>query len=66
MKRGLGVTMKESVRKFRTKEKKLLQLYSLWHETHRDDVQRKCITLLGQIVAVNPSFSLRHGFQKAF
>ena len=58
--------MKESVRRFRAKESKLLRLYSLWHETHRDDIERQCLTLLGEILAVQPQFKLRNEFQNAF
>lgn len=58
--------MNESVRKFRAKERKLLRLYSLWHETHRDDLERQCLTLLGEILAVQPQFKLRNEFQSAF
>ena len=58
--------MKESARKIHTKAKCLLQLYSLWHETHRQEFQRKCMVLLGEILVKQPHFSLRHEFQRAF
>lgn len=58
--------MKGNVRKFQSKAKRLLRLYSLWHETHRDDLERKCMLLLSEILAVEPRFSLRREFQKAF
>ncbi len=58
--------MKGNVRKFQSKAKRLLRLYSLWHETHREDVQHKCMTLLSEILAVEPRFNLRREFQKAF
>ena len=58
--------MRGNVRKFQTKAKRLLRLYSLWHETHREDVQQQCMTLLSEILAVEPRFSLRREFQKAF
>lgn len=58
--------MKGNVRKLHAKARRLLRLYSLWHETHREDVQRKCLALLGEILAAEPRFSLRREFQKAF
>ena len=58
--------MKGNVRKFQAKAKRLLRLYSLWHETHREDVQEKCMMLLSEILAVEPRFSIRREFQKAF
>ena len=58
--------MKGNARKFRAKEKRLLRLYSQWQETRREDLQRRCLGLLGEIVAIHPTFSLRHEFQRAF
>lgn len=58
--------MKGNVRNLRSKAKRLLRLYSLWHATHREDVQRKCVVLLSEIMAVEPRFNLRREFQKAF
>lgn len=58
--------MKGNVRKFQSKAKRLMRLYSLWHETHREDLQQKCIHLLSEILAVEPRFNLRREFQKAF
>ena len=58
--------MKGNVRKLQAKAKRLLRLYSLWHETHSDEVQRKCMLLLSEILVVEPRFSLRREFQKAF
>ncbi|HLD70107.1 MAG TPA: hypothetical protein VJA17_05010 [Candidatus Omnitrophota bacterium] len=57
---------RESARKFRAKERRLLKLYSLWQETRREEVQRQCLGLLMQIMALKPHFSLRHEFDKAF
>lgn len=59
MKRG-------NARNLRTKQKKLLQLYSLWQETHREDLQRKWLSLLGEVLSIDPSFNLRREFQMAF
>ena len=58
--------MRGNVRRFQTKARRLLRLYSQWHETQRDDLKKKCLRLLGEILAVEPGFSLRDEFQKAF
>lgn len=58
--------MKRAGSSFRIKEKKFLQLYSLWQETRRDDLQRKCLGLLGEMVRLRPGFSLRSEFNSAF
>ena len=58
--------MRGSVRRFRVKARRLLRLYSQWHLTHQDDLERRYLTLLAEILAVNPRFSLRQEFQKAF
>ncbi|MCB9799547.1 MAG: hypothetical protein H6757_02170 [Candidatus Omnitrophica bacterium] len=58
--------MKNDIRKFRTKEKKFLQLYSLWQETRRCEIQRRCLGLLGEIIRMKPQFSLRREFEVAF
>ncbi len=58
--------MKGNVRKFQTKAKRLLRLYSLWHETNSAELEQKCMLLLSEILTVNPRFSLRREFQKAF
>jgi len=58
--------MKNTVRSFRTKEKRFLQLYSLWQETRREDLQKECYRLLGEMVRLKPGFSLRSEFQTAF
>ncbi|MFA6599877.1 MAG: hypothetical protein WC352_00900 [Candidatus Omnitrophota bacterium] len=55
-----------NARKFREKADKLLRLYSLWHETHREEFQRKCLVLLSEILVQDPNFSIRREFQKAF
>ncbi len=56
--------MKENVRKIEVKARKLMRLYSLWHETHREEFQRKYLTLLGEILAAEPRFSLRREIQR--
>ena len=58
--------MRGNARKFRVKARRLLRLYSQWHETHREDLQQKCLILLSEIQAVEPRFSLRNVFDKAF
>ena len=58
--------MSGNVRRFRGKASRLLRLYSLWHKTHRGDLQAKCLQLLGEITAAQPHFNLRREFQKAF
>ena len=61
-----ALTMRRSARKFKAKAKRLLKLYSLWQETRREDIQQKCMGLLGEILDIEPSFSLRREFQGAF
>ena len=58
--------MKRSARSCHAKARKLLMLYSLWHETQREDLERRCLALLGEILAVDPQFRLRQEFQQAF
>lgn len=48
------------------KSRKLLRLYSQWQETRQEAIQRRCLTLLGEILAVEPHFSLQGTFRKAF
>lgn len=58
--------MKRSARKFQVKAKRLLKLYSLWHETRRQELERQCERLLSEILDIDPGFSLRREFQTAF
>ncbi|HXV27636.1 MAG TPA: hypothetical protein VD913_01590 [bacterium] len=58
--------MKGSARNFKSKAEKLLRLYSLWQETRRDDLQRRCLGLLGEILNREPRFNLRQEFKEAF
>jgi hypothetical protein len=51
---------------FRAKARRLLRLYSLWHETNSIEIQRKCLALLGEILAIDPGFSLQKEFKSAF
>lgn len=55
-----------NARKFRVKADRLLRLYSLWHETHREEVQREWLSVLTEILLQDPQFSLRREFQRAF
>lgn len=58
--------MRGSVRRFRVKARRLLRLYSQWHMTHQDELERQYLRLLAEILAVNPRFSLNQEFRKAF
>lgn len=58
--------MRGNARNLRAKERKLIQLYSLWHETRQESVQRKWISLLSEVLSVDPSFNLRREFVVAF
>ena len=58
--------MRGSARKFRAKERRLLQLYSQWQETRRVDLQKRCLGLLREILSLEPRFSLRGEFDQAF
>jgi len=58
--------IKSMARSFRSKEKRFLQLYSLWQETRREDIQKQCLGLLGELMRINPGFSLRSEFTAAF
>ncbi len=58
--------MKGNVRRFRVKARRLLRLYSQWHLTHQEELERRYLRLLAEILAVNTNFSLRQEFQKAF
>ena len=59
-------TMKRKLRKFQVKARRLLQLYSLWQETRRDEIQRKCLGLLKEIQAIDPRYNIRQEFRDAF
>ena len=59
--------MRENVHSLvRAKERRLLRLYSLWHTTYAEGIRQKCLSLLGEIVSMDPAFSLRGEFQAAF
>jgi hypothetical protein len=56
--------MKENVRKLELKARKLMRLYSLWHETHKEEFQRQYLRLLSEILAVEPRFCLHRELQR--
>jgi len=58
--------MKGNARKYQVKYNRLLQLYSLWQETRRIEVEQECEGLLKEILAIEPKFNLRPVFQQAF
>ena len=58
--------MTAKVRKTRFLEKRFLQVYSAWQETHRLELASRCMTLLGELLKVNPRYSAREPFQTAF
>lgn len=62
----VGIMTANARRGFKAKAKLLLKLYSMWHETHRQDIQMRCLNLLGELMAADPKFSLRREFQIAF
>ena len=53
-------------RKFRLIERKFLKLYSAWQETHQLQFAYGCEKLLGELLKINPGYSVRAHFQKAF
>ena len=58
--------MKRNVLKLRVKARRLLKLYSAWHETRRRDVCQRWLKLAGEILALNPRFNLKREFREAF
>jgi len=55
-----------NVRRSHSKQRRLLQLYSLWQETRDDELEGECLKLLGQILRSNPRYRLRQAFRVAF
>ncbi len=53
-------------RKFLTLERKFLKIYSAWEETHEWGLAEGSRRLLGQLLRLNPAYSLRRRFQRAF
>ena len=58
--------MSHQIRKARLVERKFLRLYSAWQETHRLELADRWMTLLGELLRLNPSYSVRRPFQNAF
>ena len=53
-------------RKFRFLERKFLRLYSAWQETHRLELAAQWLILIGELLKLNPQYSFRFPFQRAF
>ncbi len=58
--------MRGNPRKLRAIERKLLKLYSAWQETHRVEFAAQSMELMGQILRLNPAYSIRSPFERAF
>ncbi|MBI2166794.1 MAG: hypothetical protein HYU34_00965 [Candidatus Omnitrophica bacterium] len=58
--------MTQRARKFRSLEDRLLQLYSTWQKTHQLQLAVACLKLLTQLMELNPHYSFRHPFDRAF
>jgi len=54
------------LRKLRSIERKLLRFYSAWQETHRFEFADKWMQLAGEILRINPHYSIRRPFEQAF
>jgi len=54
------------LRRARSLERKFLQTYSAWQETHRLEQADRWMFLLGELLKLNPSYSVRCPFQGAF
>lgn len=51
--------MRGNALKLETKARQLLKVYSLWHETHKEEFQRKYLRLLSEILIMDPRFCMR-------
>ena len=51
--------MKGNAHRLENKARKLMRLYSLWHETRKEEFQRQYLNLLGEILLLEPRFSMR-------
>lgn len=58
--------MRTNLRRLRVIERKLLRLYSAWQETHRIEFAARSVELMGQILRLNPHYSIRNPFERAF
>ncbi|MBI4115709.1 MAG: hypothetical protein HY447_03940 [Candidatus Omnitrophica bacterium] len=53
-------------RNLRSLEGEFLRFYSAWQETHRMEFADRWMRLLGELLRLNPSYSVRHPFDRAF
>lgn len=58
--------MTTRMRKARSLEARFLQFYSAWQENHQMELADRWMTLVGEIIKLNPSYSIRRPFQRAF
>ena len=45
-------------RKFNSLERKFRRIYSAWEETHRVEFAAQWLTLVGELLRLNPNFSV--------
>lgn len=57
---------RSKLRRFRVMERRFLRLYSVWQETHRMEIAAQWLILVGKLLKLNPAYSVRLSFQKAF
>lgn len=58
--------MTTRIRKARSLERKFLRFYSAWQETHELELAEHWMTLLVELLRLNPGYSVRKPFQQAF
>ena len=58
--------MTQKARRFRTLENRFLAVYSAWQETHRLELATESLRMLGELISLNPRYSFRHSFDRAF
>lgn len=58
--------MNKKLVKIRSIERRLLRFYSAWQETHRLEFADKSMELVGEILRLNPHYSIRSPFEQAF
>lgn len=58
--------MSPRLRKLRIVERKFLRFYSAWQETHEMQFADQWMRLLGELLRLNPRYSIRHPFEQAF
>lgn len=52
--------------RLRMMERRLLKLYSDWHESHRIELADAWLKLAGELVRLKPNYSFRKTLQRAF